>query len=117
MLYEVITEIDKQTKRLEQLAAKMETDSTTRYTWVQKSLEGQDGKNREERDRLRGEVNSVITSYSIHYTKLYDQVSSARCLSAVRGWLRFLRQEKILDHNPAGNIAAARRGTRSYNFV
>ncbi len=41
-----------------------------------------------------------------------SQVSSARCLSAVRGWLRFLRQEKILDHNPAGNIAAARRGTR-----
>jgi tol-pal system protein YbgF len=53
-------EIDKQTKRLEQLATKMETDSTTRYTWVQKSLEGQDGKNREERDRLRGEVNSRL---------------------------------------------------------
>jgi integrase/recombinase XerD len=41
-----------------------------------------------------------------------SQVSSARCLSAVRGWLRFLRQERIIDDNPASGVAAGRRGLR-----
>lgn len=39
-------------------------------------------------------------------------VSSARCLSAVRGWLRFLRQERLLDQNPALDVTAGRRGIR-----
>ncbi|HEY6085841.1 MAG TPA: tyrosine-type recombinase/integrase, partial [Nitrospira sp.] len=38
--------------------------------------------------------------------------SSARCLSAVRGWLRFLRQERLIEHNPAIGIGAARRSLR-----
>lgn len=41
-----------------------------------------------------------------------SQVSSARCLSAIRGWLRFLRQERIIGSNPALGLAAARRGIR-----
>lgn len=39
-------------------------------------------------------------------------VSSARCLSAVRGWLRFLRQERIIDENPAVDVTAGLRGVR-----
>jgi integrase/recombinase XerD len=41
-----------------------------------------------------------------------SQVSSARCLSAVRGWFRFLRQERIIEENPAIGVAAGRRGIR-----
>jgi integrase/recombinase XerD len=41
-----------------------------------------------------------------------SQVSSARCLSAVRGWLRFLRQERIIHENPALDVAAGHRGIR-----
>ena len=52
--------LEQQTRKLEQLASKMESESTTRYAWVQKSLDGQDTKNKEERDRLRGEVNSRL---------------------------------------------------------
>jgi integrase/recombinase XerD len=39
-------------------------------------------------------------------------VSSARCLSAVRGWLRFLRQERVIEDNPAIGITSGRRGRR-----
>jgi tol-pal system protein YbgF len=52
--------LEQQTKKLEQLAAKMETESTTRYAWVQKSLESQDAKNKDDRDQLRGEVNNRL---------------------------------------------------------
>jgi integrase/recombinase XerD len=48
---------------------------------------------------------------SLHALKL-SPVSSARCLSALRGWLRFLREERIIDDHPALDIAPARRGTR-----
>ncbi len=37
-------QLEQQTKKLEQLAAKLETDSGTRYLWVQKSFETQDAK-------------------------------------------------------------------------
>lgn len=37
-------QIEQQTRKLEQLAAKMEADSTTRYAWVQKSFDSQDAK-------------------------------------------------------------------------
>jgi len=38
--------------------------------------------------------------------------SAARCLSAVRGWLRFLRLERLIEQNPAVGLAAGRRGLR-----
>lgn len=37
-------QLEQQTKRLEQLAARLETDSSTRYLWMQKSFETQDAK-------------------------------------------------------------------------
>ena len=53
-------QIEQQTKKLEQLAAKLENDTTTRYAWIQKSLETQDLKNKEDRDLLRTEVNARL---------------------------------------------------------
>lgn len=38
------TQAEQQTKKLEQLAAKLETDGSTRYLWMQKSFETQDAK-------------------------------------------------------------------------
>lgn len=60
VLKKQITENENQTKKLEQLAAKIDAESTTRYAWVQKSFESQDAKNRDDRDRLRGEVNNRL---------------------------------------------------------
>ncbi|MBS0183845.1 MAG: tol-pal system protein YbgF [Nitrospira sp.] len=37
-------QLEQQTKKLEQLATKLETDSSTRYLWMQKSFETQDAK-------------------------------------------------------------------------
>lgn len=37
-------QLEQQTKKLEQLAAKLDTDSSTRYLWMQKSFETQDAK-------------------------------------------------------------------------
>lgn len=48
---------------------------------------------------------------SLHAMRL-SPVSSARCLSAVRGWLRFLRQEQIIDDYTALDAAPVRRGIR-----
>jgi integrase/recombinase XerD len=48
---------------------------------------------------------------SLHARHL-SPVSSLRCLSAVRGWLRFLHEERIIDEYPAVDIAPPRRGTR-----
>ena len=41
-----------------------------------------------------------------------SQASSARCLSAVRGWLRFLRQERTIDENPGIGLSSVRRGVQ-----
>jgi integrase/recombinase XerD len=41
-----------------------------------------------------------------------SHTSSARCLSAVRGWLRFLRQERVIDEDPAVGVATSRRGIK-----
>jgi tol-pal system protein YbgF len=53
-------QIEQQTKKLEQMAAKLESETTTRYAWIQKSLDTQDVKNKEDRDRLRMEVNARL---------------------------------------------------------
>jgi len=54
------SQIEQQTKKLEQLAGKIETDSSTRYAWVQKSLDTQDLKTKEDRERFRTEMNSRL---------------------------------------------------------
>lgn len=48
---------------------------------------------------------------SLHALRL-SPVSSARCLSAVRGWLRFLHHEGVIDVFPAADIRPGRRGSR-----
>jgi integrase/recombinase XerD len=63
--------------------------------------------------QLRQVTPNTIRSFlgSLHALQL-SPVSSARCLSAVRGWLRFLREQHVIDEHPARDVAAARRGTR-----
>jgi integrase/recombinase XerD len=63
--------------------------------------------------RLRDVTPDTVRAFlsSLHALKL-SAVSSARCLSALRGWLRFLREEHIIDEHPALDIASVRRGTR-----
>lgn len=53
-------DLKQQVKKLEQLAGKIETDSATRYAWVQKSLDSQELKQREDRERFMAEVNSRL---------------------------------------------------------
>lgn len=52
--------LEQQTKKLEQLAGKLDAENTTRYTQVRESLNSQDLKNKEDRDRLRGDVNNRL---------------------------------------------------------
>jgi integrase/recombinase XerD len=63
--------------------------------------------------QLRNVTPHTVRSFlsSLHALRL-SPVSSARCLSAVRGWLRFLHDQHIIDAHPALDVAPARRGTR-----
>lgn len=53
---------------------------------------------------------------ALHAARL-SEVSAARCLSAVRGWLRFLRQEEVIKNNPAIGVEAGRRRIRLPNTL
>ena len=46
---------------------------------------------------------------SLHAAQL-SPVSTARVLSAVRGWLRFLRQERVIEGDPVNGVTARRHG-------
>ena len=61
---------------------------------------------------LRQVTPDTVRSFlgSLHAIQL-SPVSAARCLSAVRGWLKFLHAERVIDSHPAVDIAPARRGT------
>ena len=61
-------------------------------------------------DTVRGFLGSLNTAQ-------LSQVSSARCLSAVRGWFRFLRQERMIDDNPASGVTVRHRGMRLPNTL
>lgn len=63
--------------------------------------------------QLRQVTQDTVRNFlgTLHALQL-SPVSSARCLSAVRGWLRFLHEEQVIDEYPALDIAPARRGTR-----
>src|SRR5262245_10771428 len=53
------THLEQQTKKLEQLATKLDTDSTTRYTWVQKTLDTQDAKVNARLDELSKSMDAL----------------------------------------------------------
>jgi tol-pal system protein YbgF len=57
-------QLELQTKRLEQLAAKLDADNTTRYNQVRESLNAQDVKNKQEREQLRMDVNARLDDVS-----------------------------------------------------
>jgi len=41
-----------------------------------------------------------------------SRASSVRCLSAIRGWLRFLMRERMIEENPAIRLTPISRGVR-----
>lgn len=53
-------DLKQQTKKLEQLAVKIEADSATRYAWAQKNFETQELKSKEDRERFMADVNSRL---------------------------------------------------------
>ncbi|MDR4468129.1 MAG: tol-pal system protein YbgF [Nitrospira sp.] len=72
-------QLEQQTKKLEQLAAKLEADSGTRYLWVQKSFETQDAKVSARLDEvakameaLKKEVIDVVQRTNESITKRVD---------------------------------------------
>jgi integrase/recombinase XerD len=48
---------------------------------------------------------------SMHEARL-SRASSIRCLSAIRGWLRFLTRERMIGENPTIGLAPISRGVR-----
>lgn len=48
---------------------------------------------------------------SLHEARL-SRASSVRCLSAIRGWLRFLTRERMIEENPTVGLAPISRGVR-----
>lgn len=72
-------QLEQQTKKVEQLATKLETDSSTRYLWVQKSFETQDAKVSARLDEmskameaLRKDVIEVVQRTNESLTKRVD---------------------------------------------
>lgn len=65
---------EQQTKKLEQLAAKLETDGSTRYLWMQKSFETQDAKVSARLDDLAKAMEAL------------KKKSSRWCNARMRGW-------------------------------
>jgi integrase/recombinase XerD len=61
-------------------------------------------------EAMRGFLGSLKTAGLSH-------ISTARCLSAVRGWLKFLRRERLISLNPSADIAVRRRGLRLPNTL
>jgi integrase/recombinase XerD len=61
-----------------------------------------------------GQVTSeTVTGFlrSLHEAKL-SRASSVRCLSAIRGWFRFLLQERIIEESPAVGLPSMTKGVR-----
>ena len=48
---------------------------------------------------------------SLHEARL-SRASSVRCLSAIRGWLRFLVRERMIEESPTIGLATISRGVR-----
>ena len=62
--------------------------------------------------QIRRITSETVRQFLSSLDAALSPVSSARCLSAVRGWLRFLRQERVINDNPARDVTTRRRGVR-----
>ncbi|MEK7237068.1 MAG: tol-pal system protein YbgF [Nitrospirota bacterium] len=71
------SQIEQQTKKVEQLAGKIESESSTRYAWVQKSLDTQELKSKEDRERFRTEMNSRLDDVSKQMETLRKELIEA----------------------------------------
>lgn len=62
---------------------------------------------------LRPLTPETVTGFlrSLHEAKL-SRASSVRCLSAIRGWFRYLMREKMIEESPAIGLPSIARGVR-----
>ncbi len=58
-------------------------------------------------------TSETVTGFlrSLHEAKL-SRASSVRCLSAIRGWFRFLLQERMIEESPAVGLLSMAKGVR-----
>ncbi|MDR4462856.1 MAG: tol-pal system protein YbgF [Nitrospira sp.] len=102
-------QLEQQTKKLEQLAAKLEADSGTRYLWVQKSFETQDAKVSARLDEvakameaLKKEVIDVVQRTNESITKRVDlKLDEQRRESAENGKKGEQVSQKFIQFNQA----------------
>ncbi len=98
-------QLELQTKRLEQLAGKLETDNTARYNQVRESLNAQDVKNKQDRDQLRIDVNTRLDDVSRQMEVVRKEIIEVvqRTNSGLTKSLdaRLEEQHKVLEDNQA----------------
>jgi len=97
--------LEQQTKRLEQLASKLDADSANRYAQVRESLNAQDVKNKSDRDQLRLDVNNRLDEINKQMEALRKDIidavqkTNAALVKSVDGKLE--EQRKTLADNQA----------------
>lgn len=97
--------LEQQTKRLEQLAGKLDAESTNRYAAVRESLNAQDVKNKSDRDQLRLDVNNRLDEINRQMESLRKDIidvvqkTNAALVKSVDGKLE--EQRKALTDNQA----------------
>ena len=69
--------LEQQTKKLEQLGAKLDADNANRYAQVRESLNAQDVKNKADRDQLRMDVNSRLDDVNRQMEVLRKEIIDA----------------------------------------
>jgi len=91
-----LAQSEQQTKKLEQLAAKMDADNTTRHTWVQKSLDTQDAKVAAKLDELSRAMEQAMGGLK---KDIADVVQRTNDTLAKRVDARLEEQQKELTDN------------------
>ena len=91
-----LAQSEQQTKKLEQLAAKMDADNTTRHAWVQKSLDTQDAKVAAKLDELSRAMEQAMGGLK---KDIADVVQRTNDTLAKRVDARLEEQQKELTDN------------------
>jgi chromosome segregation ATPase len=69
--------LEQQTRKLEQLASRLESESAKRYAQVRESLNAQDMKNKSDRDQLRIDVNTRLDDINRQMESLRKDIIDA----------------------------------------
>ena len=97
--------LEQQTKKLEQLSAKLDAEGTNRYAQVRESLNAQDMKNKTDRDQLRADVNTrlddVNRQMELLRKDIIDAVQKTNSSFAKSMDVKLDEQRKALTDNQA----------------